>query len=237
MFFKWLARQEYIEYNPASELELPKRGRHLPKVIYSHSEAERVINLPHIDSAPGVRDRAILELFYSTGLRRQELVDLSLNDIDYERGAVFVHEGKGMKDRLVPIGDRALRWLKKYVKECRDHLVLPGQDPLADGLGGGTLFLNRFGAPYSANGMTNLVSRYAKRADLAGGKAGSCHTFRHTMATLMLENGADLRHVQEMLGHEDISTTQIYTKVSIRKLKEVHQKTHPAQGSDAQGSE
>jgi len=101
----------------------------MPKVIYSHSEAERVINLPNIDSIQGIRDRAILELFYSTGIRRQELVDLSLSDIDYERGAVFVHEGKGLKDRLVPIGDRALRWLKKYVKEYRDHLVVPGQDP------------------------------------------------------------------------------------------------------------
>lgn len=226
VWFKWLTRQGYITANPASDIELPKRGRPLPKAILSQEEVEQIINVPDVRDAAGIRDRALLETLYSTGMRRMELANLCVADMDLSRRVVMIHEGKGLKDRLIPIGHRACDWLFKYLHDARPQLAVPAMD--SDGTRGGALFLNRFGCGYSLNGIGNLVNKYITKAKLTSGKTGSCHLFRHTMATLMLEGGADVRYVQAMLGHEDLSTTQIYTQVSIRKLQEVHDATHPA---------
>ena len=173
---------------------------------------------PDLGDSLGVRDRAILEVLYSTGMRRMELVGLELYSVDVERGTVMIRQGKGKKDRMVPIGERALSWIEKYVREVRPQLAMEPDD--------GVLFLTGDGAPITPGRLTHMVRAYVDAADI--GKHGSCHLFRHTMATLMLEGGADVRFIQAMLGHARLDTTQIYTQVSIRKLKEIHSMTHPA---------
>ena len=152
----------------------------------------------------GLRDRAILETLYSTGMRRLELIGLSCYDLDRERGTVMIRQGKGKKDRMIPIGERALAWIDQYLESARPDLVV-GQDD-------GTLFLTNAGEAFTPDRLTQMVRDYVDAADI--GKRGSCHLFRHTMATLMLENGADIRFIQAMLGHAELSTTQIYTQVS-----------------------
>lgn len=222
-YFKWLTRQNHLLYNPASEMDLPKREIRLPKHTLTEKEAEAVLSQMDVKDPFGLRDRALLEVLYSTGIRRMEAANLSIYDLDAERGTLMVRQGKGRKDRRVPIGARALAWVQKYLDAVRPHLVF-GPDP-------GYLFLTREGEAFSPNRLTQMVREYV--ADAALGKTGSCHLFRHTAATLMLENGADIRYIQQMLGHADLSTTEIYTQVSIQKLKEIHARTHPAGGADA----
>jgi len=176
-----------------------------------------VLAVPDIKTMIGIRDRAMLETLYSTGMRRMELIGLKLFDIDPERGTVMIRQGKGKKDRMVPIGVRALAWIAKYRDDVRPEF--------ASGADDGTLFLTTLGEAFMPNRLTQLARGYVDAADI--GKGGACHLFRHTMATLMLENGADIRFIQAMLGHADLSTTQIYTQVSIRTLKEIHTATHP----------
>lgn len=216
-FFKWLGRNNHILANPAADLELPRGERRLPKHILTASEAERVLALPPVAEALGLRDRAILEVFYSTGMRRMELAGLKLYDLDAERGTVMIRQGKGKKDRMIPMGARAFAWVGRYVDEARPRLVIAGDD--------GTVFLTNLGTPFEPGRLTQLVRDYIDAAET--GKRGSCHLFRHTCATLMLEGGADVRFIQQQLGHAELSTTQIYTQVSIRMLKEVHTRTHP----------
>jgi integrase/recombinase XerD len=218
-FFKWLAKENYILSNPASELELPRVHRRLPAHILSRDEVEQVLRLAilHGDEK-GVRDRAILETLYSSGIRRGELVNLKLYDVDLKSGSLFIREGKGKKDRYVPLGSRAIHWIRRYVEEVRPELVIePDQ---------GYLFLHEFGEPFEKNRLSDLVKKYLRAA---GVDAGSCHLFRHAMATQMLENGADIRFIQAILGHAQLTTTEIYTHVTIAKLKEVHALTHPAE--------
>jgi integrase/recombinase XerD len=219
MWFRWLARGNHILFNPASELELPKLEYRLPKHVLSAAEADHIINQADLGTALGLRDRALLETFYSTGMRRKELLQLHTYDLDGERGVVMIRQGKGKKDRIIPIGDRAAAWIERYLQEVRPSLLVgdTGRD---------VLFLTELGEPFTPNQLTKLVGDYVAKADI--GKRGSCHLFRHTMATLMLENGSDIRFVQAMLGHARLDTTMIYTKVSIRKLKEIHTATHPA---------
>jgi integrase/recombinase XerD len=217
-FFKWCAKQNYLLYNPASELELPRLEHRLPKHVLTKAEVEQVLAQPDTSEAMGLRDRAILETFYSTGMRRSELMGLSVFDLDRERGTVMIRQGKGKKDRMIPIGERALRWIDRYQTQVRPELVIER--------GNATLFLTQTGEAFTPDRLTQLVRGYVNAADT--GKSGSCHLLRHTMATLMLENGADIRYIQAMLGHAELSTTQIYTQVSIRKLKEIHSATHPA---------
>ena len=169
----------------------------------------------------------MLEMFYSTGMRRTELLRLRLYDVDREAGIVTIREGKGKKDRVIPIGERAVAWLDKYLDQARPQLVAEPDD--------GTLFLTVQGEPFGPNRLSGLVRDYVEAAGI--GKHGACHLFRHTMATLMLEGGADIRFIQQMLGHARLDTTQIYTHVSIRMLKQIHSATHPAaqlkRGSEA----
>ena len=218
-FFKWLCRQNLLLSNPASDLELPRIERRLPKHVLSAGEVERVLALPAVSEPLGLRDRAILEVFYSTGMRRSELIHLKRYDLDAERGTVLIRQGKGKKDRMVPLGERAFAWVGKYLDEGRPRLTNSGPDE-------GMVFLSNDGEPLATDYLSELVRGYIDRAEI--GKRGSCHLFRHTCATLMLEGGADLRFIQQLLGHADVSTTQVYAQVSIRQLQEVHARTHPA---------
>jgi integrase/recombinase XerD len=217
-FFQWLARENYILSNPASEMELPRVHRRLPQHILTAEEVERILSQTALHGALGVRDRAILETFYSTGIRRSELANLRLYDVDTRNGTLMVREGKGRKDRMVPLGARAGRWIDRYVEEVRPTLVVEPDE--------GWLFLHEYGEPFQKNRLTDLVKKYIEASGV--GKPGACHLFRHTMATLMLDAGADIRHLQAILGHSQLSTTEIYTQVSIQKLKTVHALTHPA---------
>ena len=223
MWFRWMARQRLILHNPASELELPKLGYRLPKHVLTVQEAELVIAQPDVTDTLGLRDRALLETLYSTGMRRLELANLKMYDLDTERGTVMVRQGKGKKDRVIPIGDRAAAWLDKYIRESRPRLAVEPDD--------GTLLVSNAGEPFHLDHLSDLVRGHVDAAlsrDGKPGKRGACHLFRHTMATLMLENGADIRFIQQMLGHARLDTTQIYTQVSIRQLKQIHSATHPA---------
>lgn len=215
-FFKWLARTNRILSNPASDIEFPRAPQRLPRAVLSVSEVERVLALPDVNDTIGLRDRAILETLYSTGVRRKELCRLSVYDLDVERGTLLVREGKWKKDRFVPVGERALAWIEKYLLEARPRLAIE-PDPQA-------LFLGLLGESLDPAWLTNRVRQYVEKA--LRRKAG-CHIFRHTMATLMLEGGADVRFIQEMLGHSNLQSTQVYTRVALTKLKEIHSATHP----------
>lgn len=217
-FFKWLCQQNHILYNPASELQLPKTPVGLPQAILSIEEVERILSLPDITTACGVRDRAILETFYGTGIRKSECANLKIYDIDYSRHTLMVKKGKGGKDRILPLGDRALYWIDRYRLHSRDQFVIDSNEE--------SLFLTDYGEPWIKNRLPDMVKRYLYHAEI--NKPGGCHLFRHAMATHMLENGADIRFIQVMLGHSDLSTTEVYTRVSIEKLREVHTATHPA---------
>ncbi len=184
----------------------------------SVTEVEAVLAQADLTTPHGLRNRAILELLYSTGLRRDESLGLESTDLDRERRTLLVRRGKGPKDRFVPIGERALAWLDKYLAEARPQLVRRQETPL--------LFVSKNGHRLHANQLSKIVRDYLCAADIA--KPGACHLFRHTTATLMLEAGADVRYIQALLGHTRLSTTQIYTHVSIAKLREVHERTHPA---------
>ena len=218
VWFRWMTRQNHILHNPASELELPRRGHHLPKHVLNIQEIEQVLLQPDIADPIGLRDRAMLETMYSTGIRRMEVAGLKLFDLDLEGGTLLVRQGKGRKDRIVPIGERAAAWVTKYLNEARPQLVSEPDDC--------AVFLTNAGEEISLHHVSVLVRDYVDKAKI--GKTGSSHLLRHTMATLMLEGGADIRFIQQMLGHASLAATELYTHVSIRMLKQVHAATHPA---------
>jgi integrase/recombinase XerD len=221
-FFKWLARGNRILYNPASELELPKLERRLPRAVLSAEEAERVLAVPDLAEPVGLRDRTMLEVLYATGIRRSELARLAVFDLDAERLTLTVRQGKGRKDRMIPTGPRAAAWAQRYLADARPRLATEPDN--------GTRFLTVDGTAFGVDRLTGLVAGYVRRSGV--GKPGACHLFRHTMATLLLE-GADIRFIQQMLGHADISTTQIYTQVSLRQLRAIHAATHPGTGNES----
>jgi integrase/recombinase XerD len=217
-FFKWAARAHHVLHNPASEIELPKVEQRLPRPALTAAEAELVLAQPDLSTAAGLRDRVMLEVLYATGIRRSELAALAVFDVDADRQTLLVRQGKGRRDRMVPLGDRALAWLARYLSSARPQLVLEPDD--------GSLFVSADGVGFSPDRLTQIVGGYVVASGV--GKQGACHLFRHTLATLMLEGGADIRYIQAMLGHAELSTTQIYTQVSIRALQAVHAATHPA---------
>ena len=217
-FFKWLAGFGRIWGNPAAELVLPRKPARLPVRVLSVAEVERVIREADIGTPWGVRDRAVLEVLYSTGMRRAELAALATHDWDRGRGTMAIRQGKGGRDRVVPIGERASFWLARYLETVRPALVRAPDDA--------TLFLTDYAECFEKNRLGDLVRRHL---DWAGIRIpGACHLLRHACATHMLENGADIRFIQALLGHADLRSTQIYTHVSIGKLKAVHAATHPA---------
>jgi integrase/recombinase XerD len=218
-FFRWLAKERYLEHDPSALLELPKLSFRLPVDVFSQEEVEEILAVPDLSAPLGLRNRAILEVFYSTGIRRGELAALQVYDVDFTHGILTVRQGKGGKDRVVPIGERALFWLGRYLEEARPELLIRSGET--------TLFLSETGASFGPEALGALVGRIIEQSGVRE-RVGACHLFRHTMATQMLSNGADIRFIQEMLGHVSLETTQIYTRVSIEKLKAVHTATHPA---------
>lgn len=217
LWFKWLARAHHILANPASDLDLPRQPKRLPGRILSAAEVEAVLREAEPTTPRGLRDRALLELLYATGLRRSETASLGVYDPDVLRGVLWVRHGKGNRQRVVPLGERACAWLAKYLHEARPELLAGDTQ---------ALFLSDYGEPMRADQVADKVRRYMEFAGL--GKGGATHLLRHACATHMLEGGADIRFIQAMLGHTNLETTEIYTHVSIDKLIEVHRATHPS---------
>lgn len=215
-FFKYLSSQEYIEKDPAEILSTRITERKLPAVL-SFIEINQIIEAPDESKILGLRDRAILELFYSCGLRVSELINIKLSDLYFEDEVIRVL-GKGSKQRIIPIGSSAVHWITEYLKTVRPSLEKKLKSE-------NIIFLNKRGTKLSRMGIWKIVDRYVKETGIE--KEFHPHTFRHSFATHLLEGGADLRAVQEMLGHADISTTQIYTHIDKDFIKQIHKDFHP----------
>ncbi len=214
-FYRYLLREARVEENPLARVETARTWMRLPGAL-SRDEMESLLAQPAEASPSGIRDRAILELLYATGIRVSELATLTLNRLNRQMG-FLVAVGKGRKERIVPVGQSALGWLGRYIEQARPVFLKKKTS--------NALFLNRSGEGFTRQGLWKLIKKYAKMAGLE--RKVHPHTFRHSFATHLLEGGADLRSVQIMLGHADISTTQIYTHVSRERLKEVHKRFHP----------
>jgi integrase/recombinase XerD len=214
---QWMVRQRLIDHDPSAQVELPRMQTRLPRAVLTLEEVERIMAQPDLETLTGLRDRTMLEVLFSTGIRRSELCRLRLNDLDAGRGVIAVRQGKGDKDRFVPVGERALAWLAKYRNDSRPRLSAQMDD--------GTLFLSADGTAINPEYFGNHVRRILDEVGID--KPGACHLFRHTAATLMLEGGADIRYIQQFLGHASMATTQIYTRVSLHQLKAVHAACHP----------
>ncbi|HVO72505.1 MAG TPA: site-specific tyrosine recombinase XerD [Ignavibacteriaceae bacterium] len=215
-FFKYLYINKYIKENPVEKLAAPKLSKNLPEVL-SIQEVDQILSKPETGNKLGLRDKALLELMYACGTRVSETINLQLSDLFFREEIIRVF-GKGSKERLVPIGRSAVGWVNKYLKSGRPLLEKKTKS-------GNYLFLNNRGTKLSRMGAWKIIDRYAGEAKIM--KAVHPHTFRHSFATHLLEGGADLRAVQEMLGHADISTTQIYTHVDREYIKQVHKDFHP----------
>lgn len=225
VWFGWMTRSHLLLADPASGLVLPRLEKRLPRHILSVEEVEQVLALPDIGTLKGIRDRALLELLWSTGMRRMEVAGLDQHAVDSSRRTVTIRQGKGKKDRVIPIGERALKWVLHYQHQVRPQLLVNPEVT--------ALFVALDGvAGLTPNGVTIVTKEYIVASGLS--RWGSCHLFRHAMATQMLENGADIRWIQAMLGHASIESTQIYTQVSIRALQAVHASTHPAEQADSE---
>ncbi len=214
-FYRWLADEGVLRGNPLEDMESPRTTRSLPEVL-SLDEVDSLLNQPDSSSLIGMRDKAMLELLYATGLRVSELTNLVLNNINLEAGYLMVM-GKGAKQRIVPMGQEAFHWLKRYLEESREGLLRNNRSPCA--------FVSQWGRGMSRQGFWKIIKKYALMAGIR--KNISPHTLRHSFASHLLEGGADLRSVQTMLGHVDISTTQIYTHVTRERLKKIHARYHP----------
>lgn len=219
-FFSWLCRQHVIEANPASDLQLPREEGRLPEEALSVAQVETLLGLPDIRDPLGIRDRAMLELFYSTGIRRTEMARLKVSDLNREKRILWVRQGKGRKDRVVPVGSRALQWVEKYIEDVRPLLVVSVAEH--------ALFLTGYGTLFNEDVLGRKVREYILKADI-GRTTGGAHMLRHACATHMLEGGADIRFIQQLLGHEKLETTAIYTHVTIDQLQSVHARCHPAE--------
>lgn len=214
VFFRFLVEEAILSSSPAEEIDSPKIPRTLPNIL-DLDEVERLLEQPD-QSLQGLRDRAMLELLYATGMRVSELMRLHLNHVHLEAGYVLLF-GKGSKERIVPIGEEAMRWVQRYLQESRRQLLKGRESDF--------LFISRYGKPMSRQQFWKSIKAYGKRAGIR--KRITPHLLRHSFASHLLERGADLRSVQLMLGHVDISTTQIYTHVTGERLKKIHQQYHP----------
>lgn len=214
-FCSFLVRTGYLPVDPTTELSSPKLVQRLPRVL-TPQEVEKILTAPRLNTPHGLRDRAMLELAYATGLRVSELVGLDLDSINLETGYVRVF-GKGARERILPVGRLACQAVAEYLRRGRPFLCR--------GYGGRALFVNRQCQRMTRQGFWKLLKKYARAAGIE--KSLSPHTLRHSFATHMLENGADLRVVQELLGHADISTTQIYTHLTSKRLREIYELAHP----------
>ncbi|MDX6664303.1 MAG: integrase/recombinase XerD, partial [Solirubrobacteraceae bacterium] len=214
-FYRHMRREDVIEHDPTAELRGPRKSQRLPQVL-TRDQVMRLLGAPRGTDAAALRDRALLELMYACGLRASEATGLEIGDVDVRHG-VLRARGKGSKERLVPIGRQAVSAVRAYAERGRPTLVA-GRDQ-------SKLFVNQRGGELTRQGLYKIVQRHARAAGLEGKM--SPHTLRHTFATHLLAGGCDLRAVQEMLGHADIATTQIYTHLSAERLKDVYFKAHP----------
>ena len=214
-FYQYLVRERHLEKDPAVNLESPKLEKKLPKIL-SIAEVEELLKQPNSFQSTGLRDKAMLELLYATGIRVSELINLNISDVNLDMGYIKCY-GKGAKERIVPLGSIAAKCVQEYISKGRPKLVRTYEES--------SLFVNHHGNRLTRQGFWKIIKKYAFEANIT--KDITPHTLRHSFATHLLENGADLRSVQEMLGHADISTTQIYTHVTKNHLKEVYDKTHP----------
>lgn len=216
-FCRFLAAQGWLLADPSAKIPRPKKPHRLPRAIIETTEVERILAAPDMTTPRGYRDRVMLEMLYSTAIRREELAKLCVDDIDLDGGYVFVREGKGRKDRVVPLGKSVCELVQSYLISIRPEWVGADRDK--------HLFLNRWGKGMNPNAVWYVVHKYARSAGID--KPVSTHTFRHACATHMLRNGAPIRQLQEMLGHASLETTQLYTRVSINDLRAMHRKFHP----------
>ena len=223
-FFRFLQQSGRMAFNPAKVIRLPRSPRRLPVDLLTPEEMRRLLQMPDLATPCGFRDRVILELFWCTGMRISELLSLSPSDIDFEQELVLIRQGKGGKPRRVPLGKGVAAWLGEYLSKVRPWLAL-NHHAQKEGEQEKALFLNRYGEHMDKSGLSSKICAAARRAGLT--KPVTTHTFRHMLATSMLKAGADLRHIQEILGHTDITTTQRYLHVVKADLKRVHSKTHP----------
>ncbi|MDY6973786.1 MAG: tyrosine-type recombinase/integrase [Thermodesulfobacteriota bacterium] len=215
-FTRFLKEKDYLLHDPGERIKLPKTPKRLPKIILSTQEVKRLINAPDMQTNMGYRDRIILEILYDTAIRRAEMADIKIPDLDLDAGYIKI-TGKGDKDRVVPLSKRVCEMTETYILGVRPSFLQDG-DP-------GYLILNRLGNKMVANGIYIVVKRCVCLAGIK--KKITTHTLRHTCATHMLKNGAPVRHIQEMLGHESLESTQVYTHVTINDLKEIHARYHP----------
>ncbi|MHB8917240.1 MAG: site-specific tyrosine recombinase XerD [Desulfocucumaceae bacterium] len=213
--YRFLINEGRLETDPTENLESPKKVQKLPRVM-TVEEVDRLLAQPRISTIPGIRDKAMLELLYATGVRVTELISLDRGSVNLEEGYLRCL-GKGSKERIVPMGPLAVRFTEAYLQRGRAKLM--------GGTNSQALFLNRYGRRMTRQGFWKIIKKYTARANIK--KDITPHTLRHSFATHLLENGADLRAVQELLGHADISTTQIYTHVTGGRLKEIHRRSHP----------
>lgn len=216
-FYRFLTAERYIRRNPAEVLEAASRGLHLPKVL-SVQEVERLLDEPNLETLDGYRDKTMLELLYATGMRVSELVNVPVKNVDMKMQYVIVM-GKGSKERMLPLGRTALHYLEHYLSVVRPQLLHGKPDAAAE------LFVTGWGGPMTRERFYEIIVAYGKSAGIS--KRVTPHMLRHSFATHLLNNGTDLRIVQELLGHADISTTQIYTHLDVERLREVYDKTHP----------
>ena len=217
-FTRFLKDQDYLICDPAESIQLPKKPKRLPKVILSAAEVKKLLQAPDTRTNRGYRNRIILEILYDTAIRRAEVANIRLHDLDLAAGYIHI-TGKGDKERVVPLSRRVCELVQNYILMVR-HQFVNGTDP-------GFLILNRWGQKMDPNGIWAAVKRCVKLSGIK--KNVTTHTFRHTCATHMLKNGAPTRHLQEMLGHESLESTQIYTHVTINDLKEIHARYHPSE--------
>ena len=215
-FYRYLVRQGAVQKDPSAQIEFPKLGRPLPETL-TEEEVERLLASPNTNKAQGVRDRAMLEVLYACGLRVSELIGLTLSQVNLNNGVIRV-TGKGNKERLIPFGEQANEWISRFINEARADL-LKNKRPCD------ALFITNRGAAMTRQAFWHLIKKHSKNVGIT--KHLSPHTLRHAFATHLLNHGADLRVVQMLLGHSDLSTTQIYTHVAQARLQELHRKHHP----------
>lgn len=221
-FTRFLKDKDYLLNDPGESIKLPKKPRKLPRIILSMKDIKKLMGAPDMRTNRGYRNRIILEMLYDTGIRRSEINNIKLTDLDLKAGYILIH-GKGNKERVVPLSKRVCEFVRNYILAVRSSFI-NGDDP-------GYLILNRWGQRMDPNSVWAVVKRCVHLANLK--KNISTHTLRHTCATHMLKNGAPVRHIQEMLGHESLESTQIYTHVTINDLKEIHSKYHPSESMDS----
>ncbi len=231
-FFEYLEETNHILINPAEYIKEPKKEDRLPRVVLTEDEARKILDQPNLSTMTGIRDRTVLEVFYSTGIRLEEMVNLTIYDCDLQGGLLRVNKGKFAKDRVVPLGRHAIKFLKEYITHVRPHHTKRNRSTRIPSTALRTcLFVNQSGTPLSKQVIGIMVRTYARKVKIR--KKVTPHTFRHTFATQLVRNGADITAVQKMLGHSDLSVTHIYTKVAGVEVKKTHSTRHPREKDKA----